>query len=119
MKTGIHLRRGKMVSKTNLNVLLKNLEGFVKDVPINPKSPKRRAWERNRIEMKEALKTTYEILAKGGNLEGLAVFIGPMRDCRKVLSKQVLIAKLPDVIHEAAGRKYKNKGWLQTLKKMR
>jgi len=108
-----------MDSKTNLNVLLKNLEGFINSVPINPKSPKHREWERTRRVMKKALKDTNEILVKNGYLDGLAVFVGPLHDCRKVLSRQIILAKLPDVIHKAAGQQFKPDSLLKTIKKMR
>jgi hypothetical protein len=79
-----------MDSTTKIYVLLKNLEAFINAVPINPKSPNSRAWEKNRAEMKKALKNTYKTLAKQGNEGGLFVLFGPSRGCGVVLSKQVV-----------------------------
>jgi hypothetical protein len=96
-----------MDSKTNIYVLLKNLEAFVNAVPINPKSPKRRAWERNRAEMKKALKETNRILMKPGYLEGLEVFVGPFKGCGKVPSKQVFLEQLQKVLHKTVREQFK------------
>ena len=79
-----------MDSITNIYILLKNLKRFVNHVPINPKSPKYKAWEEDRAEMGKAIYETERILKKPGYLEGLNVFIGPLKDCGKVPSKQVL-----------------------------
>jgi len=85
-----------MDSTTNIYILLKNLEAFINAVPISPKSPNRRAWEKNRAEMKKALKDTYKILVNQGYLEGLQVFLGPLRGCGVVLSRQVFLKSLRD-----------------------
>jgi hypothetical protein len=82
MKPDIHQRRGKMDPKTNIYVLLKNLEAFINSVPINPELPNCKDWEKTRTEMKKALKNTNEILAKQGFPERLD-------RCRKVLEKTV------------------------------
>jgi len=71
-----------MDSMTNIYVLLKNLEAFINSVPINPKLPNCKDWEKTRAEMKKALKNTYKILVKQG-------FPGPLRMCGKVPLKQV------------------------------
>jgi len=71
-----------MDSTTNIYVLLKNLEAFINTVPINPKLPNCRDWEKTRAEMKKALKNTNEILVNQG-------FPDPVRLCRKVLVKTV------------------------------
>jgi hypothetical protein len=87
-----------MDSKTNIYVLLKNLEAFIKAVPINPKSPNCRAWEKDRTEMRKALKDTYKKLVKQGSLEAYRwcgriplkqVYPGPVRMCGRVLQKDV------------------------------
>jgi hypothetical protein len=92
-----------MDSVTNMYVLLKNLEAFINTVPINPKLPNRREWEKTRAEMKRALKNTYKTLVKQGFLEGRRpcgeiplkqVYLGPLRMCGKVLLKQVF----PDIL---------------------
>lgn len=108
-----------MDSKTNIYVLLKNLEAFVKDVPINPKSPKRRAWERNRAEMKKALKETNRILMKPGYLEGLEVFVGPFKGCGKVPSRQVFLEQLQKVLHKTVREQFESVRPPEPVRKMR
>lgn len=72
---------------TNIYVLLKNLEAFINSVPINPKLPDCKDWEKTRAEMKKGLKNTYKILVKQG-------FPEPLVRCREVLEKQVFVERL-------------------------
>jgi hypothetical protein len=87
MKPSIRQRRGKMDPITNIFVLLKNLEAFIKSVPIDPNLSNCKDWEKTRAEMKKGLKNTYKILVKQG-------FPEPLVRCRQVLEKQVLLERL-------------------------
>jgi hypothetical protein len=107
MKAGIHQRRGKMYSMTNIYVLLKNLEAFINSVPIDPNLPNCKDWEETRAEMGKALKDTCKILVKQeflaqfrpcGKVPLKQVFPGPLRLCGKVPLKQVF----PDPLQEVA-----------------
>lgn len=51
-----------MAKKPNLYALIKNVEAFVKSVPIDPDSTNYKSWIKDRAEMKKALKLIHLIL---------------------------------------------------------
>lgn len=52
-----------MARLTNIYVLLKKSEAFVKAVPIDPKSRNYKEWVKYRAEVKKEIKDIYKILA--------------------------------------------------------
>lgn len=51
-----------MPAKPNVYVLLKNVDAFVKRVPINPRSKSYRQWLKDREETKKALREVVKLL---------------------------------------------------------
>ena len=78
-----------MISKTNIFVFLKNLEGFVKNVPIDPRSPGRRRWETKRTVMKTGLDDVFKTLMSKEFQGGLRIFslLRPEKGCGPIMVK--------------------------------
>lgn len=86
-----------MARITNIYVLLKNLEAFVKSVPINPKARNYKDWIKCRVEMKKALKDMNKMLKTLESLEDIEKRLAPVLlvPCRgRVPLKQILEAIL-------------------------
>ena len=52
-----------MAKKPKVNILLKNVETFIKAVPIDPKAKNVKKWRKNRVEAARALKQAGHTLA--------------------------------------------------------
>jgi|GEM_PF-970640 hypothetical protein len=85
-----------MARHINIFFLLKNLEAFVKSVPIDPKSRKYKEWVKCRAEMKKAIKGMDKMLRTVKSLEDIEKGLPPLLvPCRgQVPLKQVLDAVL-------------------------
>lgn len=79
-------------------IFLKNLEAFIKNVPIDPKLPNSKEWEKNRAEIEKALKDTNKMLLKQGYLKLIrpcgkipskGVFMGPVAMCGSVAMRRI------------------------------
>jgi hypothetical protein len=80
-----------MAQKYDIYALLKNVEFFVKAVPIDPRSPRHDVWVKNRSEVKRAIKLMYK------HLSYLEVFKVPALKypCGKILERQVIARLIP------------------------
>jgi hypothetical protein len=80
-----------MAPKTNIYVLLKKVDGFVKAVPIDPKSRKYKEWVKYRAEVKKDLKDAHKILA----LLNVIPVAEITRRCGVIPTKQVFVRITP------------------------
>jgi hypothetical protein len=74
-----------MASKHNIYALLKNVEAFVKSVPVDPGARNFREWRKNRTETKKAIKEIHKILQLLKIIEATALKL----PCGKIPQKQV------------------------------
>ena len=64
-----------MAKKPKVHILLKNVEAFIKAVPIDPKAKNVKKWRKNRVEAAKALKQAGHTLAGFEVIEVAAVKI--------------------------------------------
>jgi len=75
-----------MAAKPNIYALLKNVDAFVKAVPINPKAANYKKWLKNRAETRKAIREIVKLLRLLEMVEPKALTY----PCRLILQKQVL-----------------------------
>jgi len=80
-----------MARLTNIYVLLKKSEAFVKAVPIDPKSRKYREWVKYRTEVKKELRDVHKILALLDVIPAAEI----TRRCGVIPTKQVYMSITP------------------------
>jgi hypothetical protein len=96
-----------MAPKVNIYILLKKVDGFVKAVPIDPKSRKYKEWVKFRAEAKKEIKDVNKILALLDVIPASAVLerchgiplqkqiFGRIAPCWKIPEKQALAGIVP------------------------
>jgi hypothetical protein len=87
-----------MARLTNIFILLKNLEAFVKSVPIDTKASHSKDWLKRRAEMKKAIKDMDKMLRTLESLGDIAKRLPHelLLPCRgQVTLRQILEAILP------------------------
>jgi hypothetical protein len=77
-----------MARKPNIYVLLKNVEAFVKSVPIESKARNRKKWRKDQAEAAKALKKVYAILGSINVIELPAIAANRI-PCGVIPQKQV------------------------------
>ncbi len=80
-----------MARTPNIPALLKTIEKFTSDVPIDPKSKRYKDWQKNQ---KEALTACHKVLGVWSDLHDTVIPVIKL-PCGKVLSRQAMYYTLP------------------------